>query len=62
MIDERPESIESREIIGHWEGDTIVGKNHKQGIGDLMLKRRKWNIWLSQKRSTSGQAENIGLM
>lgn len=32
MIDDRPESAELRKIIGHWEGDTIIGKNHKQGI------------------------------
>lgn len=32
MIDERPEEVETREIFGHWEGDTIVGKNHQQGI------------------------------
>ena len=32
MIDERPESVENRLEVGHWEGDTIVGKNHKGAI------------------------------
>lgn len=32
MIDERPESVELRKEIGHWEGDTIVGKDHKGSI------------------------------
>ncbi|MFT4694246.1 MAG: IS30 family transposase [Francisella sp.] len=32
MIDKRPESVELREEIGHWEGDTIIGKNHKGAI------------------------------
>ena len=29
MIDTRPAAIESREEVGHWEGDTVEGKNHK---------------------------------
>jgi len=32
MIDERPEEVENRLEIGHWEGDTIVGKDHKGAI------------------------------
>ena len=32
MIDERPEDVELRQDIGHWEGDTIIGKNHKGAI------------------------------
>ena len=32
MIDKRAESVELRKEIGHWEGDTIIGKNHKGAI------------------------------
>lgn len=32
MIDERPETVENRLEIGHWEGDTIVGKDHQGAI------------------------------
>lgn len=31
-IDQRPESVELRKEIGHWEGDTIIGKERTQGI------------------------------
>lgn len=31
-IHERPETINSRSEIGHWEGDTVEGKGHKDGI------------------------------
>ena len=32
MIDERPQKVELREEFGHFEGDTIVGKNHQGAI------------------------------
>ncbi len=32
MIDDRPVDVELRQDIGHWEGDTIIGKNHKGAI------------------------------
>jgi len=31
-IHDRPEEIENRETFGHWESDSIIGKNHKGGI------------------------------
>jgi IS30 family transposase len=40
-IDLRPPSVETREEFGHWEGDTIVGKDHKGAI--LTLVERKTN-------------------
>lgn len=32
MIDERATVVELRSILGHWEGDTIVGKDHQGAI------------------------------
>ena len=32
-IDERPEITSSRLEVGHWEGDTVVGKTQRQGGG-----------------------------
>ncbi len=31
-IHERPETINMRTIFGHWEGDTVEGKYHRNGI------------------------------
>ena len=31
-IDDRPEEINERIVMGHWEGDTVVGKNKQNGI------------------------------
>lgn len=37
-ISERPEAVNRRDTIGHWEGDTIVGKRHS-GAAVTMVER-----------------------
>jgi IS30 family transposase len=39
-IEERPKI----EGIGHWEGDTVIGKNHKGAIGTFVDKKSKYFI------------------
>ena len=38
-ISERPEHIEARSQIGHWEGDTVIGAAHKQAIVTLVERK-----------------------
>jgi len=43
-IDERPEAANQRERIGDWEGDTIIGKNHKGAIVTLDERKSKLRL------------------
>jgi IS30 family transposase len=49
-IGERPDYIDKRSTYGHWEGDTIIGKNHKQAI--ITLVERKGGFCVMGKVSS----------
>ena len=49
-IDERPEIANQRGRIGDWEGDTIIGKNHKGAI--VTLDERKSKVRLAMPLPT----------
>jgi IS30 family transposase len=51
-IPERPKETEGRAVPGHWEGDLIVGKDHKSAIGSLIERTTRLTLIVRSKRKT----------
>lgn len=49
-IHERPKELEDRIIPGHWEGDLIVGKDHKSAIGSIVERTTRTVILVTLKK------------
>ncbi len=46
-LSERPVYIQERKHVGHWEGDTVIGANHKGAIVTL-VERKSWYAVLAK--------------
>ena len=40
-IDQRPAEVDTRESFGHWEGDTVIGADHRGAIVTLAERRTR---------------------
>lgn len=54
-IDERPPIVDTRERLGDWEADTIIGKRHKQAIVSLTERKSRFALIYKVDRKTSDQ-------
>lgn len=52
-IDQRPEIVDSKERIGDWEVDTIIGKNHKGAIVTAVERKSKFTCIRKVPRKTA---------
>jgi len=42
LIDGRPEEINNRTVFGHWEGDLIIGKDHKSALSVIVERQTRY--------------------
>jgi len=54
-ISERPSIVQERQRIGDWEGDTIVGKGHRQAIVSLTERFSRLTLLRKVERATAMQ-------
>ena len=52
-IDEHPGIVETKERIGDWEADTVIGRNHKVAIITLVERKSKYTLSRKINRKTS---------
>jgi len=55
-IHQRPEAANRREEIGHWEGDLVVGKNHKTAILTLVERLSRYTIIVHLRHDMTAEA------
>lgn len=52
-IDERPALVNDRSRVGDWEGDTVIGKNHKGALVTLVERKSLYTIIDAVTRRTA---------
>jgi len=57
FIDNRPKEIETRETIGHWEGDAIIYK-YKNAIQSIVERKLRYTILTKLMRKTAVETTN----
>ena len=58
-IDNRPKHIDLRDEIGHWEGDLMIGKNHKSAIGTIVERKSRYTIIVKIKSKKSDEVAKM---
>lgn len=55
-IDDRPASVDQKIEVGHWEIDTVIGKNHRGALVTIVERRTMFTLL---QRDNSKSAEKV---
>lgn len=58
-IDNRPEHIENRLEIGHWEGDLVIGKGQKSAIGTIVERKSRYTLIIKLKSRKADEIQKM---
>jgi transposase, IS30 family len=63
-IDERPSAVDEKSEVGHWEIDTVIGKNHSGALVTIVERVTKFTVSkrVQSKRSLEVTAATISLL